>query len=104
MTTGSTTETSGFDFLVETREFSVLPVLPERLWGPPSLLSDRFGGCFHKAKRPRHETERSAPPSEGDIRNAWNCTVFALCTAMTCAAIALNFAAASIITCALFSN
>jgi hypothetical protein len=68
-------------------------MLPERLWGPPNLLSDRYGGCFRKTKRPRRETELSAPPSDGDIQNAWNSTLCALCAAaMACATTALNVA------------
>jgi hypothetical protein len=42
---------------------------PERLWGPPSLLSTGYLGL----KRPGREADHS-PPSSAEVKNAWGYT------------------------------
>jgi hypothetical protein len=55
-------------------EFFSLPSRPDRLWGPPSLLSSGYQGmlCL-RVKRPEREADHS-PPSSSEIKNAWNDT------------------------------
>jgi hypothetical protein len=51
-------------------EFFSSPPRPERLWGPPSLLSDGYRGLV---KRTGHEADHS-PPSKAKVKNAWSYT------------------------------
>jgi hypothetical protein len=65
-------------------EFFSSPPRPERLWGPPSLLSNGY-------IRPGREAD-SSPPPNADVKNAWSyistpqyalmawCSVKALCS------------------------
>jgi hypothetical protein len=47
---------------------------PERLWGPPSLLSNGYQeGLSLGAKRPGREADHS-PPSSAEVKNAWSYT------------------------------
>ena len=43
------------------RFFFSFPKLPDRLWGPPSLLFSGYRGSFPGLKRPGREVDRSAP-------------------------------------------
>jgi hypothetical protein len=46
----------------ETKDFSPLPLCPDRLWGPPSLLYNGYRESFPGAKaRPRRDADRSPP-------------------------------------------
>jgi hypothetical protein len=46
------------------------PPCPERLWGPPSLLSNGYQGVLSLGvKRPGREADHS-PPSSAEVRNA----------------------------------
>jgi hypothetical protein len=47
---------------VRSRIFSYL-LSPDRLWGPPSLLSNGYCGFFSGVKRPVHEVDHSPPVS-----------------------------------------
>jgi hypothetical protein len=70
---------------VKKRHFSIIhltvsktfssPPRPERLWGPPSLLSNGYwgGGFSLGVKRPGREADHS-PPSSAEVKNAWNYT------------------------------
>jgi len=50
------------------------PSRPVRLWGPLSLLSNRYRGlCPPGVKRLRREADHS-PPSGAEVKNAWNYT------------------------------
>jgi hypothetical protein len=51
-------------------EFFSSPPCPERLWGPPSLLSNGYQGLL---KRLRREADYS-PPSSAEVKNAWSYT------------------------------
>jgi len=46
---------------------------PERLWNPPSLLSNGYEGFFLGVKRPGHEAEHS-PPSGAEVKHVWRYT------------------------------
>jgi hypothetical protein len=59
--------------LIQLNESS-LPPCPERLWGPPSLLSNGYGGALSLGvKRPGRETDHSSP-SSAEVKNAWRYT------------------------------
>jgi hypothetical protein len=48
--------------------FSSPPLCPERLWGPPSLLSNEYRGSLSLGiKRPGRETDHS-PPSSAEVK------------------------------------
>jgi hypothetical protein len=48
---------------VKSRIFSS-PRHPDQIWGPPSLLSNEYGGgSFHGLKRPGREADHSSPTS-----------------------------------------
>jgi hypothetical protein len=46
---------------------------PDRLWGPPSLLSDWYRCYFLGIKRPRRDVDH-APPSSTEVKNEWSYT------------------------------
>jgi hypothetical protein len=47
------------------------PSRPERLWGPPNLLSNGHGGLFFPGvKRPEHEAVHS-PPASAEVQKMW---------------------------------
>jgi hypothetical protein len=48
--------------------------IPDRLWGPPSLLCNRFRGYFCDAKRQRREADHS-PLSSAEVKNGGAITV-----------------------------
>jgi hypothetical protein len=57
-------------------EFFSSPPRPERLWGPPCLLSPIQwvpGALSLGVKRPVRETDHS-PPSSAEVKNAWSYT------------------------------
>jgi hypothetical protein len=44
---------------------------PDRLWGPPNLLSNWHRGLLPQGvKRPGREADRTPPPS-AEVKNAW---------------------------------
>jgi hypothetical protein len=45
------------------------PQRPDRLWGPPSLMSSGYRGYFARAKWPGREVDRS-PPSSAEVKNS----------------------------------
>jgi hypothetical protein len=54
----------GFDFRQWLEFFFSLPPQPDRLWGPPSLLSNRYRGFFPLGvNRPGVESDHSPPSS-----------------------------------------
>jgi hypothetical protein len=54
-------------------EFFSLPPRPDRLWNPPSLLSNVYYGFFPGVKRPGREADHSVPFS-AEVKNVWSCT------------------------------
>jgi hypothetical protein len=49
------------------------PPHPDRLWGPPSHLSNSYRGLLSpEMKRQGREADHS-PPSSGEVKNAWSC-------------------------------
>jgi hypothetical protein len=55
-------------------EFFSSPPRPDRLWGPPTLLSNWYGGALSlEVKRPEREADHS-PPSSETVKNAWSYT------------------------------
>jgi hypothetical protein len=54
--------------------FSSPPLCPERLWGPPSLQSNGYGGDLSvEVKRPGPEADHSSL-STAEAKNAWGYT------------------------------
>jgi hypothetical protein len=53
----------GFELWQGARDFSLLRNLPDRLWGPTSLIFNDYSGSFRGVKRPRREVYVLAPPS-----------------------------------------
>jgi hypothetical protein len=50
------------------------PLRPERLWGPPTLLSNGYQRLFPwGVKRPGREADNS-PPSSAEVKKAWSYT------------------------------
>ena len=43
------------------------PKRPDWLWGPPSLLFNRYGGYFPGIKRPEHELD-NPPPYSNEVK------------------------------------
>jgi hypothetical protein len=48
-----------------------LPLHPDHLWGPLSLLSIGYQGLF--PKQPQHEADNPSPSST-EVKNAWSYT------------------------------
>jgi hypothetical protein len=47
------------------------PRRPDRFWGPPSLLTNRYQGLFAPGvKRPWREADPS-PPTSAEVKNTW---------------------------------
>jgi hypothetical protein len=55
---------------------------PHRLWGPPSLLFNRYRGYFPGVKRSGCELHHP-PPSSAEAKNEWSCTSTPLYVLMT---------------------
>jgi hypothetical protein len=53
--------------------FSSPPLCPDRLWGPPSLLSIWYRFFSQGVKQPKPEANHS-PPSTAEVKNAWSNT------------------------------
>jgi hypothetical protein len=50
------------------------PPCPDRLWGPPSLLTNGYQGAFSlEVKRPGSEADHP-PSSSAEVKNAWSYT------------------------------
>lgn len=45
------------------RDFSLLHILPDRLWSPSSLMYNRYRGCFRWAMRPGRADDHPSPSS-----------------------------------------
>jgi hypothetical protein len=43
---------------------------PDRFWGPPSLLSNSYGGFSPEVKRPGREADR-LPPTRAEVKKTW---------------------------------
>jgi len=55
-------------------DFVSLPLHPGQLWGPPSHLSNGYGGVlFPEVRPPEHEADHS-PPASAKVKNVWICT------------------------------
>jgi hypothetical protein len=46
------------------------PRLPDRLWGPPNLLSNEYQGLSLGVKRPGREADHS-PPASAEVNKMW---------------------------------
>jgi hypothetical protein len=51
----------------------ISPRRPDRLWGPPNLLSKGYRGSFLGGKRQKHEADHS-PPATTKVKKTWVCT------------------------------
>jgi hypothetical protein len=54
------------------REFSSSPPRPDRLWGPPSLLSNGYQVFFPWGLSGREREADNSPPSSAEFKKAWN--------------------------------
>ena len=55
------------------KKMSLFSKSPDRLWGPPSLLSNWYRCYFPGVKRPRRDVDH-APPSSTEVKNEWSYT------------------------------
>jgi hypothetical protein len=62
--------TAGVWFPVGVRIFSLLHSIHNRLWGPPSLLSNGYRGLFLWGKAAGGGADHS-PPSSAEVKNTW---------------------------------
>jgi hypothetical protein len=64
---------------------SILPKRPDRLWGSPKLIFDKYRGSFSGVKRTGRDVDHSLPSSVG-VKNEWKYTLLPLqvFTASTC--------------------
>jgi hypothetical protein len=68
---------------VGSRIFSY-PLHPDRLWGPPNLLSNGYpGNLFPGVKRPRREADHLLPTS-AEVKKMWTYTSTPPCGFMAC--------------------
>jgi hypothetical protein len=54
-------------------EFLSSPPHSDRLWGPPSLLSNGYHGLSLGVKLPGREADHSPPSSPAEVKSAWSC-------------------------------
>jgi hypothetical protein len=54
-------------------KFLSSPPRPDRLYGPPSLLSNVYQGLSLGVRRPGREADHS-PPSSAGVKNVWSYT------------------------------
>jgi hypothetical protein len=59
----------GFEYS-RSKRFLSTPQRPDQLWGPPSPLSNGYGGSFSEVKRPGREADHS-PLTSAEVKKMW---------------------------------
>jgi hypothetical protein len=75
MATGYRLDGRGFGFraLVGSRIFSS-PRRPDRLWGPPSLLSNGVPGALSQGAKQQGREADHSPPTSAEVKKTWSYT------------------------------